>query len=138
MRRLGLKQMLIILVLGLVGYAGCAAIMGIGMAVTTLQTTLIVHAIGAPVIFAAISWIYFTKFKYTTPMQTALVFFSIIIFLDFFLVALLINRSLEMFKSPLGTWLPFALIFLSTYLTGIYVEAQSRENYTTQSGLDSF
>lgn len=137
MRRLGLKQMLIILVLGLVGYTGCAAIMGIGMAVTTLQTTLIVHAVGAPVIFAAISWIYFTKFRYTTPMQTALVFFSIIILLDFFLVALLVNRSLEMFRSPLGTWIPFALIFLSTYLTGIYVESQSQKNFSTWSSLDS-
>jgi hypothetical protein len=26
-----------------------------------------------------------------------------------------------MFKSILGTWIPFLLIFLSTYLTGIYV-----------------
>jgi hypothetical protein len=39
---------------------------------------------------------------------------------DFFVVALLINRSLEMFASLLGTWIPFALIFTSTYVTGLY------------------
>jgi hypothetical protein len=38
---------------------------------------------------------------------------------DFFVVALLINRSLDMFASLLGTWIPFALIFTSTYLTGL-------------------
>ncbi len=37
---------------------------------------------------------------------------------DFFVVALLINKSLAMFASPLGTWIPFALIFTSTLVTG--------------------
>jgi hypothetical protein len=39
--------------------------------------------------------------------------------MDFFLVAMVINRSFEMFTSPLGTWIPFVLIFASTYLTGL-------------------
>lgn len=43
------------------------------------------------------------------------------ILVDFFLVALIINRSLEMFTSPLGTWIPFALIFISSYLTGFFI-----------------
>jgi hypothetical protein len=38
--------------------------------------------------------------------------------MDFFVVAMLINRSFEMFTSFLGTWLPFTLIFASTYFTG--------------------
>jgi len=38
--------------------------------------------------------------------------------MDVFLVALLIERSFEMFTSLLGTWIPWALIFTSTYLTG--------------------
>jgi hypothetical protein len=40
--------------------------------------------------------------------------------MDFGVVALMIQRSLDMFASILGTWLPFALIFLSTLLTGLY------------------
>lgn len=45
-------------------------------------------------------------------------FVGFVIVVDFFLVALVIERSLEMFASPLGTWIPFALIFTSTYVTG--------------------
>jgi hypothetical protein len=40
---------------------------------------------------------------------------------------LMINRSFEMFLSPIGTWIPFGLIFLSTYLTGLWVKSRSRE-----------
>jgi hypothetical protein len=115
-----------ILVHGLVGWALCGAIMGIGMAVTSMQTTLILHAIGAPIIFATISWIYFRKFKYTTPLQTAVAFLSIVVFVDFFVVALLILGNLEMFTNILGTWIPFVLIFLSTYLSGLYIDSQSK------------
>jgi hypothetical protein len=95
--------------------------MGIGMATLTLETTLIVHAIGAPVYFTIISLIYFRKYNYTAPLQTAIIFVSFVIVVDFFVVALLINRSLEMFTSLLGTWLPFALIFTATYITGLIV-----------------
>lgn len=39
-----------------------------------------------------------------------------------YVVALFINRSLEMFTSLLGTWLPFALIFAATYLAGLIIQ----------------
>lgn len=113
-----MKKMLIILLHALVGWALCGAIMGIGMAVTSIETTLIVHAIGAPVIFVILSLIYFQKFNYTTPLQTAFMFVGFVISMDVFVVALLINKSFEMFSSFLGTWIPVGLIFLSTYLTG--------------------
>ena len=109
---------IIIAALGLLGWALCGAIMFIGMSVMTIETTLIVHAIGAPVIFSTISWFYFRKLRYTSPLQTSVIFVLIVIFMDFFLVALIINRSLEMFQSLLGTWIPFGLIFLSTYIVG--------------------
>jgi hypothetical protein len=98
--------------------------MGIGPTLLTMETTLIIHAIGAPVIFAAVSWNYFKRFGYTTPLQTALIFTGFVIFMDAFLVALLIMGSFEMFASILGTWLPFALIFTSTYLMGQYLRAE--------------
>jgi len=114
------RKILLILIHAFVGWALCAATMGIGMAVTTIETTLIFHAIGAPIFFGIVSWIYFHKFNYTNPLQTALIFIGFVVAMDFFVVALLINKSLEMFTSPLGTWIPFALIFVSTYLTGLY------------------
>ena len=57
----------------------------------------------------------------TTPLQTAIIFLLFVVLVDFFIVALLINRSLEMFTSLLGTWIPFGLIFLSTSITGLIV-----------------
>ncbi len=131
MRSLTLRQASILLIHGLVGWALCGAVMGLGMALSTLQTTLIVHAIAAPIFFTVIGWIYFTRFRYTTPLQTGVAFLLIVVFMDFFLVALIINRSLEMFTSLLGTWIPFALIFLSTYLTGLYVEAREPRTLAT-------
>lgn len=112
------NKVLIILAHAFVGWALCAATMGIGMAVTTLDTTLIIHAIGAPIFFCGVSLVYFRKFNYTSPLQTACYFLAFVVAMDFFVVAILINHSFAMFASVLGTWLPFALIFASTYLTG--------------------
>lgn len=119
MKNLNLKQYLVILSLGLLGWALCSAIMFAGMAVTDLHTTLVLHLVGAPIIFTIISIVYFKKFNYTSPLQTATLFVGIVVFLDVFLVALIINRSFDMFKSAIGTWVPFIFIFLSTYRTGM-------------------
>ena len=121
MNNIQVKKLMIILAHGLVGWALCGAIIWIGVAVTSMQNTLILHAIGAPIIFGAIASIYFRAFNYTTPLQTAIAFVSVVVFMDFFVVALLIEKSFEMFASLLGTWIPWALIFASTYLTGLFV-----------------
>ena len=126
------QKLLIILVHAFVGWMLCAATMGIGMATTSLENTLIIHAVGAPIFFAVVSLIYFSKFNYTSPLQTALIFVGFVIVVDFFVVALLINKSLEMFASLLGTWMPFALIFTSTYVTGWYVVKSSKHKKVVQ------
>ena len=115
------KKIIIVLIHAFVGWMLCAATMGIGMSVTSLNNALTIHAIAAPIFFAGVSLVYFRKFNYTAPLQTALTFIAFVIGMDFFLVAILINRSFEMFTSLLGTWIPFALIFISTYLTGLFV-----------------
>jgi hypothetical protein len=120
------RKLVVILVHAFIGWALCTAAMGIGLATMSLQGALIVHAIGAPIFFAVVSLIYFKRFNYTTPLQTALIFVCFVIAVDFLVVALLINRSLEMFASLLGTWIPFVLIFASTYLTGLSVVKYAR------------
>jgi hypothetical protein len=120
------SQTVVLLAHALVGWALCGAIMGLGPTMQTMQTTLIIHAVGAPIIFTAISWNYFKRFGYTTPLQTALIFTGFVIFMDAFLEALLIMGSFEMFGSILGTWLPFALIFTASYLTGRYLRVERR------------
>ena len=100
------------------GWALCFATIGIGQAVTTMQTTLIVHAILAPLFFIGLSWLYFRRFPDASPLATAAAFVGPVMALDFFLVALVILRDLAMFGSVLGTWIPFASIFAATYLMG--------------------
>ena len=109
----------IILIHTFIGWVFCGMIMAIGMQLTSIDTTLIIHAIAVPIIFGIISYIYFKKFGFTTPLQTGLIFVSFIIFMDLFVVAMLIEKNFDMFKSLLGTWIPFVLIFLSTYFTGL-------------------
>ena len=113
-----------VLAAGFAGWLLCFATMGIGMALLSLDNALIVHAIAAPFLFGAVSFVYFTRFGYTKPATTAAIFVAFVIAMDFFVVALLINRSLEMFTSPIGTWIPFGLIFVSTYAVGTYVAAR--------------
>jgi multisubunit Na+/H+ antiporter MnhC subunit len=105
----------------IVGWAVCAATIGIGFNLITERGALILHAIVAPIAFAGLSWLYFTRFAYTGPLPTALFFLAIVVGLDVFVVALLIERSFAMFASALGTWAPLFLIFASTWATGILV-----------------
>lgn len=131
---MSIKKVAIILVHTFVGWAFCAAAMVIPMVLISVESALIIHAIGAPIIFTTISLVYFNKFNYTTPLQTALIFVSFIIVVDFFVVALMINRSLEMFASLLGTWIPFALIFTSTYVTGWLTLRSAKDSATSFAG----
>jgi len=110
-----------VLIFGVIGQMGCWGLVIGGRAVTTLENALIIHAIGAPIVFALVSFVYFTMFNYTTPLLTACIFVAIVVLMDFFIVSLLINKNFDMFRSLIGTWIPFALIFLSTYLTGTMV-----------------
>jgi hypothetical protein len=119
MRRI--QKTFVILWHAILGWGLCGALIGIGFKVTSIEKTLILHAIGVPIVFGIISLIYFKRFNYTTPLQTAIVFVSFAILMDFFFVALAVQKSFEMFASVLGTWIPFALIFGSTYLVGSYI-----------------
>lgn len=76
------------------------------------------HAIGAPVGAVFFSRIYFNRFAFTTPLATAAIFVGASLLLDLLVVALLIEKSFDMFSSVLGVWIPQALIFSATYLTG--------------------
>ena len=126
MKKLNARQLAILMGHGFVGWSLCAATMGIGMALGPLQTVLIIHAIAAPVIFALISYVYFTRFGFTSPLETAVAFVAFVVFMDVFVVALLVLRSFGMFASFFGTWLPFTLIFLSTFLAGVLLSSRVR------------
>jgi len=102
----------------LIGWAICGAIIGVGRTYTTMENTLIIHAILVPIVFGFISFVYFKKFNYTTPLETAVIFLIFMVVMDAVIVAQYIAKSFRMFLNPLGTWIPFLSIFLITYLVG--------------------
>jgi hypothetical protein len=112
------KKIGIILAFALVGWTICGMIMGLGLATTTEANAIIIHALFVPVVFSAVGLMYFNKFNYTSPLQTASTFVVFVILMDFFVVSIMINKNFDMFKSFLGTWFVFAEIFAVTYLTG--------------------
>ena len=114
-----LSNLVPVVVHAFVGWSFCAATMGIAMATASLQNALVIHAIAAPIIFSAISLSYFRRSGSCSPLAGATAFVGFVMAMDFFIVALVVNRSLEMFRSLLGTWIPFGLIFASTYVTGL-------------------
>ena len=119
-----IKKWVILLAHGLVVWAICGAIMFIGMAVTTMQLTLIIHAIGAPIASALLAYRYHRKHGDFPPLQNAAFFVGVALFTDLFLVALVIEKSFEMFTSFVGLWLPMILIFSAAFLIGNYVKAR--------------
>lgn len=120
-----LKKTLSVLVPALITWGLCGATIGAGSVFTTMQTTLIIHAVAAPVFAALTSWVYFRKFNHTTPFQTALIFLFFVMIMDAGLVAPVFEKSYEMFTNVLGTWIPFALIFVSTYITGLIFKGKN-------------
>ena len=121
------KKWGVLLAHALVVWAICGSIMFIGMAVTSMPVTLTVHAIGAPVASALLAYRYHRRHADISPLLTAAFFVGTALFLDFFLVAMVIEKSFEMFKSFVGLWLPMILIFTAAYLTGNYVRSKATE-----------
>lgn len=116
-----LARALVVLAHAFIGWALCGAVIAIGRRTTSMRNTLIIHAVGAPILFGILSLVYFSVFAYTTPLQTAAIFVAVAMLMDVIVVARLIEKNFEMFKSVLGTWIPFVLIFVSTYLCGVYL-----------------
>ena len=106
-----------------VGWALCGAVMGVGLKTMSQRAALIVHGVAAPAIFVVVSAVYFSRFAYTGAFATAAAFVAVIIFLDVVVVCMMIRKTFDMFRSIPGTWLPLALIFLATWLTGRYFAA---------------
>lgn len=125
MNKLNFKKFIIILIHALIVWALCGATIAIGRSVTTMQITLVIHAIAAPIFAFAVSMFYYRKFNFTSPIWTAIIFLLVVIAMDAGLVAPVFEKSYVMFESILGTWIPLVLIFLSTYITGLIVKGRA-------------
>ncbi|MFX0055281.1 MAG: hypothetical protein ACFFAD_10165 [Candidatus Hermodarchaeota archaeon] len=120
-KKMDLRESLILVAHSVAIYFVCFAVMGISMSTLDLYSALIVHAAAAPFVSAAFSYIYYKKFNYTSPLVTATVIVATVILLDFFLTATIILNDYSMFYDPIGTWIPFALIFSAALIVGYYL-----------------
>jgi menaquinone-dependent protoporphyrinogen oxidase len=100
------------------GWSACAVLMSALLTLTGATMAIVVHAIAAPLIFAAIARHYFGERGARDPLPVAIAATAIVAGLDAIIVAALIQHSAAMFTSIGGTWLPLALIFLATWITG--------------------
>jgi hypothetical protein len=126
-RSVRLRDVVVLVLHALAGWAYCGMLIGVGRRFLSMDATVVVHAVGAPIGFALLSFLYFKRFAWTTPLQTAVAFVAVVVAMDAFLVAPVFEGSYAMFSSALGTWIPFALIFAATYLTGQAVGRKSPE-----------
>ena len=122
------KKTAVVVGFGVAVWAFCGALVGVGRLFMDMDMAMIVRAVGAPVGAAIASWFYFRNFFFTRPLATAVIFVVISLALDVLIVALLIEKSFNVFSSFLGVWLPQALIFSATYSTGKFMTPETRVN----------
>ena len=109
----------------IVGWAACAAVMGVLLRFSSLQMALAVHAVAVPIVFAVVAWHYFRASGSRDAMLTALGFVAVVALLDLIVIAGFVEQSFAMFGSVVGTWVPFALIGAVTWTIGEVIWAVS-------------
>jgi len=113
-----IKKALIVLLFTLAGWGMLAAVLLIGRKLLGMPNALIAQAVAAPVVFALVSWLYFRRYAYTSPLRTACIFTGAAIFLQAAVFAFFTPQGATIFFRPLSAWAAFALTFATTYLVG--------------------
>lgn len=111
-------QYVALLAHSLLGWAICGTTVGVGRQFFSMELTLIAHAAVAPLAFGLLTWQYFRRFPIASPATTALTMVGVVMGLDALVVAPFLEGSYAMFGSILGTWVPLALILVSSWITG--------------------
>ena len=92
-------------------WAVCALSIVTLRATVGLETALWVHLAVAPLVSLAATLAYRNHPGRLAAVPTAVLFLLFAVATDALLVAPFVERSFAMFRSPIGTWVPFALIF---------------------------
>lgn len=110
-----MSKNLSVLVHGVVGWAICGATVAVGRQLVSMQVALLIHAAVAPLAFGLLTWRHARRFPGSSAGRIAVTMVGIVVALDGLLVAPVIERSYSMFRSVIGTWVPFALIGAASY-----------------------
>lgn len=108
-----------LLAASLVVWGLCGAVIGVGRRIWSIKTTLAVHLVAAPIFAFCLSALHRLAAPEFDPLLRAIVMTGVIMALDGLVVAPLFERSFAMFRSVVGTWLPFGLIFLASWTAGV-------------------
>ena len=109
--------------LGLILWAACGGVMAVGRRIWTIDIALRVHLAIAPVLAFLVSAVHKMLAPEFDSVLRAIVITGLVIVLDAIVVAPLFERSYAMFRSVIGTWLPFAAIFLASWAAGMLAPA---------------
>jgi hypothetical protein len=108
---------LIVFALGL--WAACGGVIAIGRRLRSLDTPLRVHLVAAPVLAFLVAAAHRELAPTFDPLLRAAAVTILVMLLDALVVAPLFERSYAMFRSLIGTWLPFAAIFAACWAGGV-------------------
>jgi hypothetical protein len=113
-----LSQLASLFTHAILGWAVCGATIAVGREFFPMKQTLLLHAFVAPAAFALLSWDHLRRHPDADPLRAAFGMLGVVIGLDALVVAPFIEESYAMFRSVLGTWLPFAAILAASYFAG--------------------
>jgi len=105
--------------LALVFWGACGGVIAVGRRLWSLDTTLRVHLVAAPIIPFLVAAAHEELAPGFDPLLRAAAFTIIVMLLDALVVAPLFERSYAMFRSVTGTWLPFVAIFAACWAAGV-------------------
>lgn len=111
----------------LVGWGICGVVMEALLARVGPSTAVAAHLLIVPVVFAGVASSYFKRRGAWSPLRAAAVFAGVTALLDLAVVATFLERSLAMFRSALGMWIPLGLIFLVTWMVGVVRHHRTHE-----------
>ena len=98
-----------------------ASVIAIGRRRLPMQTTLMIHLFLSAVFAFAAAAVHARFWPEIGALERAATMTGVIVALDALVVAPLFERSYAMFRSALGTWIPFAAIFLASWAAGAMV-----------------
>jgi hypothetical protein len=98
-------------------WAACGLTFAMGRAAFGIDAALAIHLAAAPAISFAATVLCWNHRRHPGALATAAVMAGVPAGLDALVVAPFLERSFAMFASPVGTWIPLALIFLGSLAT---------------------
>ncbi len=107
--------------LAFVLWGACGGVIGVGRKLWSLDTTLRVHLLAAPIFAFLVAVAHRELAPQFNPLLRAAALTIIVMSLDALVVAPLFERSYAMFRSVVGTWLPFLAIFAAAWAAGVVV-----------------